>query len=445
NPGRGGRQTRGDHRLRSRGDRRRDHRPAGSRDTDEGWGAHRRRRRGTESGPPGRIPRSAAPPAAPQPEILAFLRGPARRFGGRRQHPGSSQRALRRGVEGHVRRRDPAWQAHVRPVVVRHQCHPHRSGSGTVWPPLLLHPRPGTQHGRGDRLDRPWPGLRRRPAPNLGHSRPPARAVPGHPADNDPGRLGRPRHGGRDAVCQRAHVPPDWPATAWQHRAGTGERGFRWIRHPARGGHAYGAGFRAARRGTDNPNIPPGGCVTEVPESGLSAGEVARRLGIAATTVRTWDRRYGLGPSRRDPGRHRRYNRRDFARLEVMRQLVIQGVTPAEAARIARDLRNPDHRDEIGDEDTGLTRSRLVVSLRRAALALDPAALEQIASRALADGVVPAWTTVFAPTLREIGRRHSVLSRYIAAEHLLSAAISAALSAVARPAARPSVLLACAP
>jgi len=185
--------------------------------------------------------------------------------------------------------------------------------------------------------------------------------------------------------------------------------------------------------------------VTEVPESGLSAGEVARRLGIAATTVRTWDRRYGLGPSRRDPGRHRRYNRRDFARLEVMRQLVIQGVTPAEAARIARDLRNPDHRDEIGDEDTGLTRSRLVVSLRRAALALDPAALEQIASRALADGVVPAWTTVFAPTLREIGRRHSVLSRYIAAEHLLSAAISAALSAVARPAARPSVLLACAP
>ncbi|WP_239063591.1 MerR family DNA-binding transcriptional regulator, partial [Streptomyces sp. SID14436] len=29
---------------------------------------------------------------------------------------------------------------------------------------------------------------------------------------------------------------------------------------------------------------------------GLTTGEVARRLGVAPTTVRTWDRRYGLGP-----------------------------------------------------------------------------------------------------------------------------------------------------
>jgi hypothetical protein len=55
-----------------------------------------------------------------------------------------------------------------------------------------------------------------------------------------------------------------------------------------------------------------------------------------------------------------------------MRRLVIQGVTPAEAARIARDLRNPDDRGKNRDETTGLTRSRVVVSLRRAALALDP-------------------------------------------------------------------------
>ena len=29
---------------------------------------------------------------------------------------------------------------------------------------------------------------------------------------------------------------------------------------------------------------------------GLTTGEVARRLGVAPTTVRTWDRHYGLGP-----------------------------------------------------------------------------------------------------------------------------------------------------
>ncbi len=190
--------------------------------------------------------------------------------------------------------------------------------------------------------------------------------------------------------------------------------------------------------------------MTEVPDPGLSAGEVARRLGIAVTTVRTWDRRYGLGPSRRDPGRHRRYGPRDFARLELMRRLTIHGVAPAEAARIARAVRDPgepagpaphgpapDGRDQPGSAAT--------VTLRRAALALDPAALDTAVRLALADGVVPAWTTAFAPALREVGSRYATAGRYIAAEHLLSAAISAALAAVPRPAGRPSILLACAP
>jgi DNA-binding transcriptional MerR regulator len=184
--------------------------------------------------------------------------------------------------------------------------------------------------------------------------------------------------------------------------------------------------------------------VTELPDPGLSAGEVARRLGVAVTTVRTWDRRYGLGPSRRDPGRHRRYSRRDFARLELMRRLTINGVAPAEAARIARDVPDPgEPAPDVADaEPSG---SQAAVALRRAALALDPASLERLTRLALAGGVVPAWTAAFAPALREVGRRYTAGGRYIAAEHLLSAAISAALAAVHRPAARPSILLACAP
>ncbi|MCX0246766.1 MerR family DNA-binding transcriptional regulator, partial [Streptomyces drozdowiczii] len=39
---------------------------------------------------------------------------------------------------------------------------------------------------------------------------------------------------------------------------------------------------------------------------GLTTGDVARRLGVAPTTVRTWDRRYGLGPEAHTGGRHRR-------------------------------------------------------------------------------------------------------------------------------------------
>lgn len=68
----------------------------------------------------------------------------------------------------------------------------------------------------------------------------------------------------------------------------------------------------------------------------LSVAVVARRLGIAPSTLRTWDRRYGLGPSSHRAGSHRRYTAGDLERLTVMRRLTLEGVQPAEAARIAK-------------------------------------------------------------------------------------------------------------
>lgn len=53
----------------------------------------------------------------------------------------------------------------------------------------------------------------------------------------------------------------------------------------------------------------------------LSVAAVARRLGVAPATLRTWDRRYGLGPSGHTVGRHRKYGPRDVARLELMQIL----------------------------------------------------------------------------------------------------------------------------
>lgn len=67
----------------------------------------------------------------------------------------------------------------------------------------------------------------------------------------------------------------------------------------------------------------------------LTVAGVARRLGVAPATLRTWDRRYGLGPSERAAGAHRRYTRADLARLQVMRRLTLDGVAPVDAARIA--------------------------------------------------------------------------------------------------------------
>ena len=83
--------------------------------------------------------------------------------------------------------------------------------------------------------------------------------------------------------------------------------------------------------------------------------------------------------------------------------------------------------------------------LRRAALALDPADVDRLLDLALAGGVVPAWTMVIAPALRDLGSQYSIAGRYIAAEHLLSGAVSVALARVPRPRTRPQVLLACTP
>ena len=81
---------------------------------------------------------------------------------------------------------------------------------------------------------------------------------------------------------------------------------------------------------------PGGGAVADdPPPPTLTVAAVARRLGVAPPTLRTWDRRYGLGPSAHTAGAHRRYSPSDVARLMVMRRLTLQGVPPADAARYA--------------------------------------------------------------------------------------------------------------
>lgn len=187
-----------------------------------------------------------------------------------------------------------------------------------------------------------------------------------------------------------------------------------------------------------------------MPDTGLSAGEAARRIGVAATTIRTWDRRYGLGPSHRQPGRHRRYSEHDLARLELMRRLTVDGVAPAEAARIAKATRAPSGQPPPGGT-SGLAKPPArhppgtAKGLRRAALVLDPADADRLLDLALAGGVEPAWSAVIAPALRDLGRQYPRAGRYIAAEHLLSGAVSSALARVPQPPAHPRILLACAP
>lgn len=80
----------------------------------------------------------------------------------------------------------------------------------------------------------------------------------------------------------------------------------------------------------------PGEARTNSPVApGLGVAAVARRLGVAPATLRTWDRRYELGPSEHRAGSHRRYTTDDVARLLIMRRLTLEGVAPVDAAKAA--------------------------------------------------------------------------------------------------------------
>jgi hypothetical protein len=187
-----------------------------------------------------------------------------------------------------------------------------------------------------------------------------------------------------------------------------------------------------------------------VADDSLSAGAVARRLGVAVTTLRTWHQRYGLGPSRHVPGQHRRYTTDDLTRLEVMRRLTAAGVPAAAAARrAARGVRVPDEKPARhgGGHVIGVGRAGPAArGLARAAMRLDAPAMRDLLERAVAElGVVAAWDAVLCPVLIGVGRRHAATSALVEVEHLISRTASEVLGAVPRPGGGPPrILLACA-
>jgi DNA-binding transcriptional MerR regulator len=176
-----------------------------------------------------------------------------------------------------------------------------------------------------------------------------------------------------------------------------------------------------------------------VADETLSAGAAARRLGVAVTTLRTWHQRYGLGPSRHEPGHHRRYTVEDMDRLQIMQRLTAQGVTPAEAAAWARN-------SPQGDPALHPAPARLDSAARglvRAALRLDAHGMRDILCVAVSQrGVVPAWIEVIAPVLIGIGDRYQTTQRYVEVEHLLSRTVTEVLATVPRATGVPRILLA---
>lgn len=151
----------------------------------------------------------------------------------------------------------------------------------------------------------------------------------------------------------------------------------------------------------------------------MTVAAVARRLGVAPATLRTWDRRYGLGPSSHEAGEHRRYCPSDLAKLTVMRRLITTGVAPCDAAVTAKA-----HKGSITIEkiiDSFEVREELVESLHRAAKSLDKSFIEAALRKDIAShGVIASWTEVIVPLLFLVGDEWEADGSGIEVEHMLT-------------------------
>ncbi|HWS35745.1 MAG TPA: MerR family transcriptional regulator [Actinoplanes sp.] len=163
----------------------------------------------------------------------------------------------------------------------------------------------------------------------------------------------------------------------------------------------------------------------------LSAGTLARRLGVAPTTLRTWHQRYGLGPSEHRSGQHRRYTSLDIARLTVMAQLTTRGVPAAEAARRARRESTPPVAEHRCGDPTADAEAR---GLARAARRMDVLALREALTAAVAcRGVVRTWQVLAGAALLHIGHARYPEPGKTIARRLLVRTLGEVFAAVPRP------------
>ena len=158
----------------------------------------------------------------------------------------------------------------------------------------------------------------------------------------------------------------------------------------------------------------------------LTVAALARQIGVAPATLRTWDRRYGLGPTEHVEGSHRRYSRADVARLVMMRRLITTGVSPSDAAQRAKahqgEVSLPKIVTEVVVDD------ELVSALCRAAESLDrDFVLQALRQDLMKNGVINCWQNVIVPVLIHIGDSWARTGEGIEIEHMMSELIKMVL------------------
>lgn len=164
----------------------------------------------------------------------------------------------------------------------------------------------------------------------------------------------------------------------------------------------------------------------DIGEELLTVAAVARRVGVAPSTLRTWDRRYGLGPSEHVAGSHRRYHASDLAKLMLMRRLISTGVAPSDAAERAKvysGLPAPEFTEHVYE-----SREDLVKAIYSAAKIFDTTFIESELAKDLAKfRVVRSWNELISPLLFLVGQHWEETREGVEIEHLLTEIIKGVL------------------
>ncbi|WP_293782951.1 MerR family transcriptional regulator [uncultured Aeromicrobium sp.] len=162
---------------------------------------------------------------------------------------------------------------------------------------------------------------------------------------------------------------------------------------------------------------------------------MAERLQTSASTLRTWDRRYGLGPTLRTSGGHRRYSSLDIDRVDLMRRLLARGVPAQEAANVAKQLAGDHSPTDLSGEKRSPSphHDEIAHEFVQATYRFDGRELARLATTTLRElSTVEAWEHVFVPALVTIGEHWAEGHLGVEGEHLASSVLSSALRAHAR-------------
>lgn len=176
----------------------------------------------------------------------------------------------------------------------------------------------------------------------------------------------------------------------------------------------------------------------------LRIGELSRRTGVNAETLRAWERRYDLLSPARSDGGFRLYGTADEERVRTMRALIASGLSAAEAARLARSGSVPTPAPPGLATLEGADR-RLREALERFSEAQATAVLDEAIAALSVDALVDL---VVLPALREVGERWERGEATVGQEHFATNIVRGRLAGLARnwgAGSGPLAILACPP